>query len=63
MEKIPLRYEMIIEYEATTQTAEEVSKKYNYSGTRFHEFGRRFIKIIRQTLLRLKFNKFFNRQH
>lgn len=39
-----VRYEMIREYEATTQTAEEVSKKYEYSRTRFHEFRRRFIK-------------------
>ena len=43
-DKAILRYEMIREHEATTQTAEEVSKKYDYSRTRFHEFKRRFIK-------------------
>ena len=43
-DKAILRYEMIREYEATMQTAEQVSNKHNYSRTRFHEFKRRFIE-------------------
>ncbi|OIQ05023.1 MAG: hypothetical protein COV98_05470 [Candidatus Altarchaeum sp. CG12_big_fil_rev_8_21_14_0_65_33_22] len=42
-DKTILRYEMIREYEATTQTAEQVGRKYGYSRTRFHEFKQRFI--------------------
>ena len=41
-DKTILRYEMIREYEATTQTAEQMGRKYGYSRTRFHEFKLNF---------------------
>jgi len=43
-DKAVLKYEMIREYEATIQTVEEVSKKYEYSRNNYYKFRKRLIE-------------------
>ena len=43
-DKAVLKYEMIREYEATTQTVEEVSKKYGYSRNNYYKFRKRLLE-------------------
>lgn len=43
-DKAVIKYEMMREYEATTQTVEEVSRKYGYSRNNYYKFRKRLLE-------------------